>query len=146
MIDESVLTKQEQVLLKLILKYMGNYNNVELSYNGILYSIIIDNLISLTLTDMKWINTKRIIDNTKFNPNKKISNDLDEDCLICFNKLTKKILCNKYGNFWCNQCYYNIFCSNEGLIICPFCRDTYGWKNPKMFEIAKLELRQKMDL
>ena len=52
------------------------------------------------------------------------------DCSICFTDegMKKRVVsCPKCSNYWCINCYIDIFKTNKGLIICPFCRYTYGY-------------------
>lgn len=66
------------------------------------------------------------------------------ECSICedFNKHpgNHMVSCNKCGNRFCKYCYVDIMRTNKGVIICPFCRDTFGNVCPP--EIVELGIRQ----
>lgn len=68
-----------------------------------------------------WNELKRSID-------KKIRNTKEEECPICYTDeiKNKSVSCNKCSNSYCVKCYVNIFISNKGLVICPFCKYTIG--------------------
>ena len=58
-------------------------------------------------------------------------NDLKSDnkikeCNVCLNDTMKFTTCNKCSNYFCISCYIEIFKTNKGIIICPFCRDKFG--------------------
>jgi len=40
----------------------------------------------------------------------------------------KLVSCNNCGNHYCLYCYTDIMRMNQGLIVCPFCRDEFGNK------------------
>lgn len=74
------------------------------------------------LIDNTWDEIKRIIDSKT----KQIN---DKDCLICCSLITTKtVSCNKCSLRTCLKCYANIFKANKGLIVCAFCRYTFGRK------------------
>ena len=72
------------------------------------------------LPDNTWDEIKRIIDS-------KIKQTNDKDCLICCSLIkNKSVSCNKCSIRFCLKCYADIFKANKGLIVCPFCRYTFG--------------------
>lgn len=83
--------------------------------------------------DDTWEQIKRHI-------NKKISNQIDHECSICMTSETikiRKVSCAKCASDWCIDCYINIFRINKGIIICPYCRFSYGNEFPdNMIEIG----------
>ena len=86
---------------------------------------------SLSLQDTKWKVVKRRLDTI-------LSSDVTTEnieCAICedFNGKPDNNLvsCNKCGNNYCLYCYTDIMRANEGVIVCPFCRDEFGQKSSK---------------
>jgi hypothetical protein len=50
----------------------------------------------------------------------------EQDCGVCFEKINKRVSCPKCSNYYCSNCYINIFKTGKGIIACPFCRYSYG--------------------
>lgn len=73
------------------------------------------------LTSNTWVEIKRIVD-------MKISKLSDECELCCKDDLidVKRINCHRCANSWCIGCYTKIFVVNKGLIVCPYCRFSFG--------------------
>lgn len=70
----------------------------------------------------KWKEAKRILD-------KKMNSDDKNECEICYTQMIEnKVSCPKCANYYCGECYINIYRENKGIIICPFCRWKYGYK------------------
>ncbi len=76
---------------------------------------------SSIIRNTTWKKIKKLIDNRLYH-NKK------EECAICCNQMIKKVDCNGCTNTFCGHCYIDIFKQNKGLIVCPFCRFTTGYK------------------
>ena len=49
----------------------------------------------------------------------------DNKCNICYVN-NKNIKCNQCNNKFCLDCYINVFKSNAGKFICPYCRFAIG--------------------
>lgn len=86
---------------------------------------------TLSLQDTKWKVVKRRLDSM-------LSSDVTRDnieCAICEDFHGKPdnnlVSCNKCGNNYCLYCYTDIMRANQGLIVCPFCRDEFGQKSSK---------------
>lgn len=77
----------------------------------------------------KWKVVKRRLDTMFNNKNGEVL-----ECTICEdfdgrgNGNNKLVSCNKCGNHYCLYCYTDIMRMNQGMIVCPFCRDEYGDK------------------
>jgi uncharacterized Zn finger protein (UPF0148 family) len=54
--------------------------------------------------------------------------ELEDECAICFTEEIRhgRIFCTQCNGDVCILCYIKIFRRNKGIIICPFCRYTYG--------------------
>jgi uncharacterized paraquat-inducible protein A len=109
---------------------------------GAIQIIFIDKHAIMSITDCNtWDEIKRHID-------AKISNEKSNECSICFTDKIKKrrVSCAKCANNWCVYCYIEIFRENNGLIVCPFCRYTYGNRFPSfMVELGVKEILQSID-
>lgn len=89
----------------------------------------------------------------KFNSCKKyidsiLSYDINDNkkCDICVEELKINVGCRGCCKRICGNCYINIFKTNHGIIICPFCRFTYGDIIPPMFiDLAISEILMKMN-
>ena len=81
-----------------------------------------------------------------------LSTNLDEiECLICESFQEKVnnhlVACNKCGNSICAYCFVDIIKINEGLMICPFCRDTFGSRcSNSILEKGLDEVRKRFQL
>ena len=89
-------------------------------------TIVINDKATLSIeSNITWNEIKR-------NIYKKINPDTsDNTCGICFYDLNRRVSCNKCANFYCTECYINLYKIGEGLISCPFCRHTVGVKISK---------------
>ena len=66
-------------------------------------------------------------------------------CHICCEPKVNNVSCPKCVGDICGECYISSFKSNQGLIICPYCRFTYGEKIPKSFIMLGVnDIRQKL--
>ena len=66
-------------------------------------------------------------------------------CHICCEPKVNNVSCPKCVGDICGECYINSYISNQGLIICPYCRFTYGEKIPKSFIMLGVnDIRQKL--
>lgn len=84
---------------------------------------------------LTWVNIKRNID--------AIFNNIEKECMICNNEMFKSIRCNKCAQRYCGNCYLDIFKTNRGIIICPYCRYEVGIKvSEDMLEIGIKEIEQ----
>lgn len=75
--------------------------------------------------DSKWKDIKRNI---------KIFIDRTNDtnnCSICLEQCDKVMVCPICTNYQCFKCMKQQLIINEGLLICPVCKDTTGHKMPK---------------
>jgi len=100
--------------------------------------IIINENKCITYLGDKWKHLKKRIDRI-------IELKNGRDCLICCNPVVSSISCNECCNTWCDDCYINLFRSNQGIIKCPFCKDEYGnYCPPFMMEICIEEIRNKL--
>lgn len=94
---------------------------------------------TMTITDQSsWPQVKRYIDST----------DIEKEetaCPICTEHIcTTSVGCAKCATKWCVECYINIYRANKGIIICPFCRDKYGFTQPEwMIENGIRIIREK---
>lgn len=62
----------------------------------------------------------------KNNIMKIISGNADDKCAVCFELFEIGSLCQKCSRSICSACFINIFRKNNGIVKCPFCRDSYG--------------------
>lgn len=113
------------VIKNLILK---NYKNNKFDFirnpETLYIEVIINDISNITLLpDIKWNEIKRHIE-------KKL-NGIDENCIICCKAIEKNVTCPKCSNNWCGKCYINLFKHGKGIIICPYCRFTFGKKIPE---------------
>jgi hypothetical protein len=101
--------------------------------------IIINNNSSITiLPDNTWIQIERNI-NVKLN-----NTNNTKECIICMNNSIKTVSCNKCSNYWCILCYIELFKKKNGIIICPFCRFSFGKYTPDyMMDICIDEIKIK---
>lgn len=56
--------------------------------------------------------------------------------------------CSRCFKNHCAKCYIEIFRANNGLIICPFCRNSFGIVSDDklIIEVSTLEIKQKVGL
>lgn len=109
------------VIIKSILtKYLPNkLIDCEITHEGLKIHIAEIGFVATITNDTKWIMLKKMVDSAL---NK---TDVDE-CGICYNTYTSRVHCNQCYEVYCINCYINIFTKNQGLIVCPYCRFTYG--------------------
>lgn len=109
-----------KIIKNLILKkYINNEFKFIENKESLLITIIIDNSSSITiLPDNNWNDIKRHIDRKIKGANK--------NCLICCNKVKIKVSCNKCSQDYCSECYINLFKVGKGIIVCPFCKYSFG--------------------
>ena len=88
-----------------------------------------------------WDEIKRHID-------AKLNSKNNNSCSICLGDMSvKKVSCPKCANYWCIQCYIDIFKVNRGIIKCPYCRFQYGNEYPdELVELGVQEIKMKMRL
>jgi hypothetical protein len=64
-----------------------------------------------------------------------LRNDKSPECTLCLNEyfennlLTARTNCEICYNGYCITCFYTLYDNNEGLILCPFCRNISGCKS-----------------
>ena len=84
-----------------------------------------------------WDEIKRILD-VKTSPLK------DDTCPVCLEDTLhiQRVTCNKCANAWCVHCYIGIFRSNKGLMVCPYCRYSFGVEvhDEDIIELGVLEI------
>ena len=73
----------------------------------------------------------------------------NKDCEICmenFDIIHSR--CSRCLKNHCINCYIEIFRANNGLIICPFCRNSFGLisDDKLIIEVSILEIKQKAGL
>lgn len=99
-------------------------NNIEYIRNG--------NIIMFEYNGRKGVRniSTTSIESFKRDINKLINGEISTTCNVCFSDCLKcsKVTCTKCSNTHCGMCYAKIFKDNDGLIVCPFCRDTYGFE------------------
>ena len=75
----------------------------------------------------------------------KLTDETDGHCIVCFETEIKRVACPRCGNYFCGECYINIFRHNNGLIKCPHCRFTDGKiQHPNMIETLVDDIRSKL--
>lgn len=127
------------LMLNLIkLNYPDIAIEVENNFFGLLEITINKNSKLTILTNSKWFEIKRHID-TKL----KIGWE-KELCQLCCEIIVRRVSCGKCSNYWCVNCYIELFKSGEGIIICPYCRNKFGVKTPKnMIDTCVNEIKRK---
>ena len=93
----------------------------------------------------KWVEVKKRIDAILD------KNKIKNICEICEKPMgivgNKRVNCNQCCNQCCYSCYIEIFKTNKGLSICPFCRYTHGQKLPDcLVELGVLEMKMKNNM
>ena len=114
--------KHSSIIQKLILQEYPNEHFEFYRGDCGFFTVIINNHKPFTiLPDHKWDEVKRCV-------NKIIhTNARDHLCEICFNH-PRIVLCNKCANYWCGDCYIDLFRIGHGIIKCPYCRYEFGKK------------------
>lgn len=107
-----------------IKEYIPN-ENIKLSRNKKSYQLQIifvnkKSILEISAEDT-WDKIKRRIDQITIHK---------DNCPIC-DSSPASISCNKCYGSYCLGCYINIFKTNKGIIICPYCRDKIGWEMPE---------------
>ena len=111
-------------LVSKVLEYIPN-EQIEIVKNIDGNTVIIfetHNSLMTILPSNTWLEIKRIIDS-------KINYIKPDECNICCsNKLIhiRRISCNRCSENWCIGCYTKIMVVNKGLIVCPYCKFTFG--------------------
>jgi hypothetical protein len=117
--DVEDYNKNVNIIKSLVNKTYKNYN-IKFIKN------IETNLIEINIFDFKIT----ILQNDKWNKIKKHIehklNGFSGECSICLNKIIKNVSCNNCLNNWCGDCYINLFKNGKGIIICPYCRFSFG--------------------
>ncbi len=121
------------------------YDNVIGDFNEIKFftRIVINNKETITiLPNTTWKDIERNINFKLKNKDEKT-----KECPICLNNVSKYTSCNKCGNYWCIPCYIEIFKTGNGIIKCPFCRNSFGIYTPEyMIEICIQEIKMRAGL
>ena len=78
----------------------------------------------------------------------KIENDT-QICPICVSKYSgarANVSCTNCAVAYCSACYINIYRVGRGIIVCPFCRHTYGRRvvNSRVLEYGISEIRRRV--
>ena len=136
----SKISKKRSNTIKNLIK--NHYPNDVFQFNE-LGEIVINTKSTITiLPDNSWKQIKMYID-------KKISvqrNGISDDCIICFEKIQKNVTCPKCTNNICSECYINIFVNGKGVITCPHCRYSYGYKmSDCMLKTMVEEIKHKLN-
>jgi hypothetical protein len=121
-------------LIHKIIEYIPNekVRFVKHEVTGNLQIIFTNKKVIITISEYNtWEEVKRYIDT-------KISNEKNEECLICSkNELQKKrITCIKCASEICVNCYISIFRENKGTIKCQLCNYIYGEVPEYMVEMS----------
>lgn len=135
--NQIVLSDQESILERCIKRYLGNHSETKGPYginaDGSVKLIVSD--INITLTKRTWVVTKRILDEMK-------QTSHDDTCAICmctYKENRGAVFCNQCGKSYCRLCYYDIFVTNVGLIICPFCRNEHGQRQTSVIVFERMK-------
>lgn len=139
--DEFLYEYKCITIKKIIEKKYNDTNFIyEMNNDTRFVEIIINNQSKITI----------LRDNTVSEILKHIKTKLDstwqkQNCDICFEKINKRVSCSKCSNYYCSNCYINIFKTGKGIITCPFCRYSYGTKmNDFMLPMAIKEIKYKL--
>ncbi len=54
----------------------------------------------------------------------------DDTCAICYEKVGSGLACFDCNNWQCEKCTMTLFRNGKGVITCPFCRKSKGYKIP----------------
>jgi len=76
--------------------------------------------------DITWKILKTIINKRFLKKSNGQEQLIDDDCQICFNKIKHASYCATCTNVYCTDCFIKMFRENQGVKICPFCRETDG--------------------
>ena len=88
-------------------------------FNTVFYEIIINDTKQITLEkNVTWNLIKLLV-------KKKL--EKRTECEICYDNMSN-VSCSNCSNYFCGDCYIDIMKKNEGFIVCPFCRYTFGEK------------------
>lgn len=124
--DKDEYEKLCNLIISLIkIKYPDLVIDVSISSFNLMEVTINKNSRLTILPQSKWNEIKRHIE-VKLNQGWQ-----NELCQLCCETLHKRVSCNKCSNYWCINCYINLFKSGSGIIICPYCRDSFGKKVPQ---------------
>jgi hypothetical protein len=126
---ETLISNQSKAerneLVRRVLDYIPKGVKVSLSNNPITNEIEIEFIKERAVITLDgkgtWEQLTRHID-SKLNMTHK-----NFECSICYEK-GRSTSCGGCSNIFCTKCFINIFKTNQGLIICPFCRFTHGVK------------------
>ena len=124
-------------MIRKIIEYIPNEKlKFERNIHGDVAIIFVNrNSIMSIMTSNTWLEIKRIIDS-------KISDIKPDECILCnSNKLIHitKVSCNRCANSWCIGCNTKIMLVNKGLVICPYCKFTFGNVVPPHILIGGIE-------
>jgi hypothetical protein len=127
---------------KIVKKVHANFPSLLFSHhtndNDVRIIKIGDALISV-LHDSTWEEIKKNIEKVQTKDYK------NNNCNICENIIRRNVRCTKCACNMCSNCYINIFKINKGIIICPFCRFTYGQKmEPLEVQCGVIEIKRKL--
>jgi hypothetical protein len=128
-------------LLKCLIEkeFKGKNIIITTEQDGSLTLICNKNAITTIIPGSKWSRVKSHI------YDKLIKNCNKEDCVICCEKILTNVSCVKCYNSTCSECYINLFKVGQGLITCPYCKNTIGSKMPKHFvDLGVQEIRDKL--
>ena len=114
---EKLTKEHKELMIKLTEKYIGKKIRY-VDINPYQTDLFIGNGNLRLAQHITWRNIKMYIDNAK---------DNDRTCGICLEENRTRVHCQKCRKFHCIKCYIKIFIDNKGLIICPFCRDKFGY-------------------
>lgn len=137
-----IYNKRCEIIKNLLLK---EYKNIRFKFvrnvGTLEMVVVINDIYTITLlSNNTWNEIKRNID-------QKISENKDEICYICSEKMIKPVSCNKCSKSYCCMCYINLFKNNRGIITCPNCRYSIGKETPDyMMETCINEIRRKLNI
>ena len=102
----------------LIVKFLKTKNVVyKIEYGNVCFPVLGSKM--AIVPDRSWSDTKRYI-------NSVLAGSYSRNCVICSENSKITVGCCKCSKRTCSDCYINIFKTNRGLSICPFCRYVVG--------------------
>ena len=68
------------------------------------------------------------------------------DCQICCENANSFVNCRGCNGKHCCECYINLYKTGQGVIVCPFCRYTFGVYTPSanLIDAGVKQIRYKL--